>query len=458
MLPALHPCMMDLPLMNERRAAAENVCATLRARGFRALLAGGCVRDLLLNVGPKDFDVATNAKPHEVAAMFSRTVDVGAAFGVQIVLLPEGQFEVTTFRKDGPYEDGRHPSSVTFTDEIEDARRRDFTVNALFYDPVEHKVLDYVGGIEDLRAGLIRAVGPPRERFQEDHLRLLRAIRFAARLGYALEEETYRSIVDLAPLIKATSAERIRDEILKILTEGAAKRAFQLLDDTGLLEQILPEIEAMKGVSQPPEFHPEGDVFTHTLLMLDLLENPSPTLALGVLLHDVGKPATRTHTDRIRFNEHDKVGAEMARAICERLRLSRRQTERVVWLVSQHMRFEHIPEMRENKRKRTVRIEGFEELKELCRIDCLASHRRLDTVQWVDAYQARTPEETLRPEPLLSGRDLMALGYPPGPLFSKILKRVEDLQLDGQLISSEEARQFVLRQWPAPRPGRAKGP
>lgn len=443
--------------MNKRQAAAEQICSTLRRRGFRALLAGGCVRDMLLKTPPRDFDIATNARPFEVAQLFERTIDIGAAFGVQVVLLPEGPFEVTTFRKDGPYHDGRHPCSVAFTGEEEDARRRDFTINALFYDPVDRKVLDYVGGLDDLRTGLVRAVGVPRERFEEDHLRLLRAIRFAARLRYAIERETYQAIRESAPRITLTSAERIRDELLKMLTEGGTRRAFEMLDDTGLLHQILPEVSAMKGVAQPPEFHPEGDVFTHTLLMLDLLNHPSAALALGVLLHDAGKPATQTRTDRIRFNDHDKAGADIAREVCERLRLPRRDTERVVWLVAQHMRFQHIPKMRESKRKRTIRADGFEELKELCRIDCLASHGNLDTVVWVENYQAQLPPESLRPEPLVQGNDLIALGYPPGPLFSKILKHVEDLQLDGRLTTPDEARAFILAHWPRERQARDEG-
>lgn len=443
--------------MNKRQAAAEQICSTLRRHGFRALLAGGCVRDMLLKTPPRDFDIATNARPFEVAQLFERTIDIGAAFGVQVVLLPEGPFEVTTFRKDGPYHDGRHPCSVAFTGEEEDARRRDFTINALFYDPVDRKVLDYVGGLDDLRTGLVRAVGVPRERFEEDHLRLLRAIRFAARLRYAIERETYQAIRESAPRITSTSAERIRDELLKMLTEGGTRRAFEMLDDTGLLHQILPEVSAMKGVAQPPEFHPEGDVFTHTLLMLDLLNHPSAALALGVLLHDAGKPATQTRTDRIRFNDHDKAGAIIAREVCERLRLPRRDTERVVWLVAQHMRFQHIPKMRESKRKRTIRADGFEELKELCRIDCLASHGNLDTVVWVENYQAQLPPESLRPEPLVQGNDLIALGYPPGPLFSKILKHVEDLQLDGRLTTPDEARAFILAHWPRERQARDEG-
>lgn len=443
--------------MNKRQAAAEQICSTLRRRGFRALLAGGCVRDMLLKTPPRDFDIATNARPFEVAQLFERTIDIGAAFGVQVVLLPEGPFEVTTFRKDGPYHDGRHPCSVAFTGEEEDARRRDFTINALFYDPVDRKVLDYVGGLDDLRTGLVRAVGVPRERFEEDHLRLLRAIRFAARLGYAIERETYQAIRESAPRITSTSAERIRDELLKMLTEGGTRRAFEMLDDTGLLHQILPEVSAMKGVAQPPEFHPEGDVFTHTLLMLDLLNHPSAALALGVLLHDAGKPATQTRTDRIRFNDHDKAGADIAREVCERLRLPRRDTERVVWLVAQHMRFQHIPKMRESKRKRTIRADGFEELKELCRIDCLASHGNLDAIEWVENYQAQLPPESLRPEPLVQGNDLIALGYPPGPLFSKILKHVEDLQLDGRLTTPDEARAFILAHWPRERQARDEG-
>ncbi|MBI4559915.1 MAG: CCA tRNA nucleotidyltransferase, partial [Candidatus Hydrogenedentes bacterium] len=355
--------------MDDRRLAAEQICNTLASAGFRALLAGGCVRDLLLRVPPKDYDIATNARPAEVAALFDKTISVGAAFGVQVVVLPEGQFEVTTFRRDGPYLDGRRPAHIEFTDEQEDARRRDFTINALFFDPLVGNILDYVDGQKDIRDGIIRAVGDPGTRFTEDHLRLLRAVRFAARLHYQIHPDTLAAIRPMASLITRTSWERIRDELLMMLTEGQARRAFELLSETGLLEHVLPEVRRMEGVLQPEAFHPEGDVFEHTLLMLQQMRHPSPTLALGVLLHDVGKPLTQTFEDRIRFNNHDKVGARETEKICERLRLSNADGERVTWLVEQHMRLAAAPQMRESKLKRFVRAEGFPELLELCRLD-----------------------------------------------------------------------------------------
>ncbi len=436
-----------------RRAAALRICARLRKAGHRALLAGGCVRDELLGVTPKDYDVATDARPEQVAVLFERTVPIGAEFGVILVVFAEGLFEVTTFRRDGPYLDGRHPAGVEFCDEREDARRRDFTINALFLDPDretrgEDAVLDYVGGREDLKKGIVRAVGNPRARFEEDHLRLLRAVRFAARLGYAIDPATWDALCALALCVTTTSAERIRDELLKMLTEGAARRAFELLDASGLLKAVLPEISAMKGVEQPPEFHPEGDVFEHTLRMLDLLSSPTPTLALGALFHDVGKPFTQTFEDRIRFNNHEKCGAEIARAICRRLRLANDDTDRVTWLVDQHMRLAATPRMRESRRKRFVREEGFRELVELCRLDCLASHGDLETIAWVEDYLARLTPEAVRPPRLISGRDLIALGYRPGPLFTEILAAVEDAQLEDELHTPEEALAWTQARWP----------
>lgn len=430
------------------RAEAEAICAVLRAHGHRALLAGGCVRDFLLGVPPKDIDIATSARPEQVEALFEKTVNVGKAFGVIAVVRADAVFEVTTFRRDGPYLDGRHPSRVTFTDEIEDARRRDFTVNALFLDPETQGILDYVGGQADIERRLLRTVGDPYQRFQEDHLRLLRAVRFAARLGYTIEEETFAAIRALAPGIMATSAERIRDELLKILTEGAPRRGFELLDDTGLLAHVLPEIAAMKGVAQPEAYHPEGDVFVHTLLLLDKLVDPTPELALAALLHDVGKPPTQTFEDRIRFNYHEKVGAGMAESICRRLRLSRRTTDRVRWLVEQHMRLRWLPEMRESRRRRFVREEGFDELVELCRLDSLASHGDLSTIAWTETYLAQLLPEQVKPAPLLTGDDLIAMGYHPGPLFGEILAAVEDAQLEDRIQGRSDAESFVRTHWP----------
>lgn len=434
--------------MDDRRQAAERICATLARAGFRALLAGGCVRDVLLGRPPKDYDIVTDARPDQVAGLFERTVGVGAAFGVQLVVLPEGRFEVATFRRDGPYRDGRRPDSVTFCGEEEDARRRDFTINGMFLDPATGDLLDYVGGRADLGARIVRAIGDPAARFEEDHLRLLRAVRFAARLGYDIEPDTYEAMRIMAPRIRATSVERVRDELLLILTEDGTRRAFELLDETGLLREILPEVAAMKGVAQPPRFHPEGDVFTHTLMMFEHLERPSPALALGALLHDVGKPGTMTVTDRIRFNEHDKLGAELATDLCRRLRMPNDVTDRAAWLVANHMRVAMLPRMRESKRKRFVRTDGFSELLELCRADCLASHGDTTTLDWVRDYIAGTPPEVMRPAPLITGDDLIAMGYRPGRLFSEILSTVEDLQLEGRLKTTAGARRFVRRIWP----------
>lgn len=432
---------------DSHRAAAERICKALRYAGHRALFAGGCVRDMLLGVPAKDYDVATSARPEEVAALFEKTVPVGAAFGVSIVVLPEGQFEVTTFRTDGPYVDGRHPSYVEFGGEREDALRRDFTINAMFFDPETEQVVDFVNGREDLKARVIRTVGDPHRRFTEDHLRLLRAVRFAGRLGFRIEPRTFDAVREMAHLVTTTSAERIRDELTKILTEGGARRALELMDASGLLEQVLPEVARMKGVEQPPEFHPEGDVFTHTLLLADMLKGASPTLAFGALLHDVGKPATMTVEDRIRFNNHDKVGAEMSEVICKRLRMSNHDTERVVWLVDQHMRLAHAPQMRESKLKRFVREPGFAELLELGRLDCRASHGDTSTIDWIEQYVANLPPEAVRPAPVFTGDDLIAMGFSPGPLFKQILQAVEDVQLEGQILSKEDALEFVRSRW-----------
>ena len=436
--------------MADPRSGAERICATLDQAGFRALFAGGCVRDMLIEVPPKDYDIATDARPDDVAGIFEHTVPVGAAFGVTLVLLPEGAYEVATFRGDGPYPDGRHPSEVRFVDAEQDAHRRDFTINALFYDPLSDVVEDHVGGRRDLEARILRTVGEPRQRFGEDHLRLLRGVRFAARLGYTIEDATFRSMKELASLIRDVSAERVRDEILKMLTEGAARRAFELLDETALLEHVLPEVSRMKGVHQPPEFHPEGDVFEHTLLMLEQMREPTPPLALGVLLHDVGKPQTMSVEDRIRFNGHDREGTRIARDVCRRLRLPADDAARVVWLVAQHMRFAAIPAMRESKLKRFVRHEAFPDLLELCRLDCLASHMDMDTIEWARAYLAQLEPEEVHPTPLLTGTDLIAMGYRPGPRFGEILTALEDAQLENRVSNGEEARAFVRLHWPSP--------
>lgn len=433
----------------EKHAAALTVVRRLRAAGFEALLAGGCVRDMLLGVAPKDYDVATNARPDDVLALFDRTLTVGRSYGVIHVRAGDCFVETATFREDGPYADGRHPSRVTFSDAERDANRRDFTINAMFLDPESERLLDYVGGEADLRAGVLRAVGDAERRFREDHLRQLRAVRFAARLGFQIEPLTWSALTRLAPLCVQTSAERIRDELILMLTEGRARKAFELLDEAGMLAALLPEVDRLHGVAQPPEFHPEGDVWVHTLLLLEQLPpGCSPTLALAALLHDIGKPNTQTHDDRIRFNEHDALGADMTRAICERLRLPRSTTDQVVWLVRNHMRLAHMPRMRESKRRRLAREPGFAELVALCTLDIRASHGRLDLIDWIAAYLEEVPEEQRRPERLITGRDLIALGHTPGPLFTEILSAIEDAQLEGRVRTREEAVAMARRMWP----------
>ncbi len=435
--------------MDPKRQDAADIVRQLRAQGHQAYFVGGCVRDLVMRREPKDYDVATSATPDQVVKIFPDSLTVGAQFGVVIVVRDSANVEVATFRSDGRYTDGRHPTEVRYAQTPqEDVRRRDFTINGLLFDPVTEEVLDYVGGQGDIRSRRIRTIGDPTERFSEDRLRTLRAVRFAARFGFSLDPAAVEAIRWLAPEISDVSAERVRDEVLKILTEGAARRGFELLDSTGLLKEILPEIKALQGVKQPPEFHPEGDVWTHTLMMLESLRSPSATLALGVLLHDVGKPPTFTIRERIRFDNHVEVGARMAEAICARLRLSSREIERVVDLVRNHLRFKDFPRMRRSTQIRFLRLPGFEEHLELHRLDCLASHRDLTNYELARRMLEETPVEQIKPSPLLRGEDLIAEGYKPGPLFKKILQAVEDAQLEGKLASKEDAMRLVIEQFP----------
>lgn len=398
------------------------------------------MRDLLLGGVPKDFDVATSAPPDELLRLFPRADRVGAHFGVVLVHEDSAQIEVATFRSDLQYSDGRHPDGVRFeTDPRQDVLRRDFTINALLLDPETGEVLDYAGGQADLDARIIRAIGDPELRFREDHLRLLRAVRFAARLGFEIEPGTFAAISRLAPLIQSVSAERVRDEIGRILTEGGARRGFELLDATGLLQQILPEVAAMKGVAQPPEFHPEGDVWTHTLIMLEGLQEPSLTLALGVLLHDVGKPGTFRIAERIRFDGHVEKGIEIAHALLTRLRFSSQVMEGVEALIANHMKFMEVPRMRESTLKRFMRQPAFEEHMALHRLDCLSSHGGLDNYEFIRRKQEEVPPEELKPAPLVTGKDLIAEGYRPGPMFGIVLSEIEDAQLEGRVSNREEA-------------------
>lgn len=420
---------------------AIEIIRVLRNRRHKAYFVGGCVRDRLLGGNPKDYDIATNAHPDEVLRYFPNAEKVGAHFGVVLVRGGPGvHVEVATFRSDHSYSDGRRPDRVEFeTDPRQDVLRRDFTINALLEDPLTGEIFDYVGGRQDLRERIVRAIGDPVRRFGEDHLRMLRAVRFAARLGFEIEEQTLGAIRQLAPLIHSIAAERIRDELVRILTEGGARRGFELLDDSGLLAEILPEVKAMQGVAQPPQFHPEGDVWTHTLLMLDQLERPSPALAMGVLLHDVGKPPTFRVAERIRFDGHVEAGVEIGGRILERLKFSRGDSDRILALISNHMRFKDVQEMRDSTLKRFLRLPHFDEHLELNRLDCLSSNGRLDSWEFMNRKLATLPAEEVRPPRLLTGRDLIAEGFQPGPAFGKALEEVETAQLEGQIRTREEA-------------------
>jgi poly(A) polymerase len=445
------------PELSEARTIATAIAEKLRAHGHQAFFVGGCVRDIVRgaaggNHPPKDYDIATDALPEQVDRLFPHTLLVGAQFGVVMVVEGSHNVEVATFRNDGRYSDGRRPDTVRYThDPREDVQRRDFTVNGLLMDPASGEVLDYVGGRRDIEARIIRAIGEPAQRFQEDRLRMLRAVRFACTLDFDIEPQTFAPIAPLAPQIAFVSAERVRDELLRILTSGRARRGFELLDATGLLQHILPEVNAMKGVAQPPQFHPEGDVWTHTLLMLEMLPaDCSTTLAMGALLHDVGKPPTfRVAEDRIRFDQHVPVGTRMAEEITRRLRLSNEEQVQISALVANHLRWMDVREMRASTLKRFFRLEKFEEHLELHRLDCLASHRQLGNYEWVRAKLNETSAEDIRPVRLLSGEDLISIGYQPGSRFREILDAVEDAQLEGTLTSREAALEFVRQKFPA---------
>jgi poly(A) polymerase len=455
---------------------AISVIRTLRERGHKAYLVGGCVRDLLLGREPADYDVTTEAVPEEVMRIFPETYAVGVQFGVVLVPAPPRDaasnvsteeperrdvtcygsakanvVEVATFRCDIGYSDGRHPDEVRFSkDPREDVERRDFTINGLLLDPITNEVLDYVGGRKDLDAGIIRTIGDPERRFAEDKLRMLRAVRFAARFGYTIAPKTFEAIRKLASQIHQVSRERVRDELSKMLIEGHARQAFLLLDESGLLQEVLPEIAAMKGVEQPPQFHPEGDVFVHTLLLLDKLPHPCPvTLAWGALLHDVGKPSTfRIAPDRIRFDGHVDVGVKMAEELCERLRFSNDDTDQILALVDHHMRFAHVQQMKESTFKRFVRMPRFDEHLELHRMDCLSSHGNLTSYDFTREKMNAIPAAAMRPTPLITGDDLISSGYAPGPRFKEILSAIEDGQLEGRLRNKQEALAFVHSQFP----------
>jgi poly(A) polymerase len=452
--------------------SALEILATLRVSGYEAYLAGGCVRDLLLDREPEDYDVATSATPDVVLGLFPRTIAVGAHFGVVLVADevagpedsrgPEHPTEVATFRSDGVYSDGRHPDEVRYTTLAEeDVRRRDFTINGLLLDALRaadsfatpealrSAVIDHVGGLADLDAGVIRAIGQPERRFEEDQLRLLRAVRFAARFGFSIEPATHAAIRRHAARIHAVSRERVRDELTKMLTEGHARRAFELLDQTGLLAQVLPEVAAMKGVEQPPQFHPEGDVWIHTLLLLEQLQAGCPlTLAWGALLHDVGKPPTFRRAERIRFDGHVEVGVAMGAEICRRFRFSNDETRQILALIQNHMRFADAGRMKASTLKRFFRLESFDQHLALHRMDCLAASGNLDHWDFVRQGYEAMPEEAVRPRPLVTGRELIAAGYTPGPRFKEMLRMVEDAQLEGVIATPDEAMNLVGERFP----------
>jgi putative nucleotidyltransferase with HDIG domain len=436
---------------NPAHSAAAGIVARLRAAGYRAYFVGGCVRDLLLGREPKDFDVATGAPPDKVLTLFEKTFAVGAHFGVVLVASGEIVTEVATFRNDGAYSDGRRPDEVRFsTSPEEDAKRRDFTINGMMLDPVNGAVLDVVGGRRDLQAGLIRAIGDPGERFAEDKLRMLRAVRFAARFAFALDPATAKAVQRLAPDVIQVSRERVRDELTRMLTEGRARLAFELLDSTGLLSQVLPEVVRMQGVAQPPQYHPEGDVWVHTLLLLEGLPAGCPmTLAWAALLHDVGKPATfRVAPDRIRFDGHVEAGLCIAQDICRRLRFPNHETDQILALIANHMRFADVRKMKESTLKRFFRLEHFDQHLALHRLDCLASHGSLELYDFARERFETLPEEQVRPTLLVSGKDLIQAGYRPGPQFSKMLALAEDAQLEGTVRTREQALALIQDRWP----------
>jgi len=438
----------------EKRIAAEKIVSRLAERGHTALFAGGYVRDKLLgHAGSADIDIATSATPDEVMALFSSTIPVGAKFGVVIVVYSGIPFEVATFRADLGIGDGRHPESIAFADAREDALRRDFTINGMFYDPLTDRVIDYVSGEADLRLKIVRAIGDPKLRFREDYLRLLRAIRFAARFDFSIDSATLEAVIADAPGIAGVSAERIFSELDRMLRQPHPDRAFRLLLESGLLHHTLPEVDDLVGVEQPPEFHPEGDVFEHTIKALGLLDRadapaPSAILAWSVLLHDIGKKATMRRLDRIRFNNHDQVGADLSGLVLRRLRAPNELIDGVAACIGNHMNFMNVTAMRLSTLKKLLSRPTIADELELHRIDCLASHGNIDNFYFVKDRLAAFAQEVIKPAPLLRGADLLGLGYRPGPKMGEILREVYDLQLDETIRTRDEAVEYVKSRWP----------
>ncbi len=440
------------------REAALALARRLKQRGHEALFAGGCVRDRLLGHPPEDYDIATSAPPSEVLEIFPGSNEVGAHFGVVIAKHGGHHIEIATFRTDGSYRDGRRPESVTFSTPQEDARRRDFTINGLFEVPETGEVIDYVGGLPDLKAGIIRAIGEPKARFTEDGLRLLRAVRFAARIGFTIESDTDAALRDCAPLLDRISPERIRDEFSKILTSPRRRAGVEHLVDTELARHFIPELLPTIGCDQPPEWHPEGDVFTHTMIMLGMLPGDAPLeLCLATLLHDIAKPPCRTvdPDGRIRFNGHDSRGAEISETILRRLRYPNHVVDAVVAMVARHMQFMNVQKMRVAKLKRFMSSPGFAMELELHRVDCASSNGFTDNYEFLHAKAAEFAAEPLIPPPLVTGRDLIDMGLKPGPRFKEILDAIQTEQLEGG-ISDREGALELLRKLAAERPGQDK--
>jgi tRNA nucleotidyltransferase/poly(A) polymerase len=434
------------------RSTAIKVISKLTQAGHTALLAGGCVRDMLLGREAKDYDVATSATPEQVVRLFPGAQTVGAHFGVVIVRMDHQHVEVATFRSDGSYSDGRRPDSVTYSTPEHDAQRRDFTINGLFFDPLKEEVIDYVGGQADLRMGLLRAIGVAKDRFEEDHLRMLRAVRFATVLGFDIEHATWESICGLAPKIKSVSIERIREEFVKTMLHPNRVRGFDLLVNSGLMAQFLPEILVLQGCEQPPQFHPEGDVFIHTRLMLSLLPaEASLPLVMSVLLHDIAKPATQTRdadTGRIRFNGHDKLGAEMTGEIMRRMKFPNDVIEPTVVAVENHMVFKDVKKMRTAKLRRFMARPSFDDELALHRVDCLGSNGWLDNYEFLQAKRHELADEPMLPPRLITGADLIAQGWHAGKALGKLLTTLQTLQLEGTLKTKEEALAWVAEHAP----------
>ncbi len=443
------------PFPSELLDFAREVVVELRKAGHKAFCVGGCARDTLLGIEPKEYDITTSATPEEVSEIFPHTVPIGVSFGVILVITGKYQFEVATFRKDQSYTDGRHPDKVIYSsEEQEDVRRRDFTINGMLYDPIEEEVIDYVDGIRDIKSKIVQTIGDPYERFNEDKLRMMRAIRFSSRYNFELNLDTFQAIEKLAVDITQVSSERIRDEITKIITQSNPGHGLNMLSVSGLLKYILPDVEIMNGVEQPPEFHPEGDVFIHTCLVLDKLHKNqggvvSPELAIGALLHDVGKPPTFSVSDRIRFNGHDKLGADMSKKICRELKFSNKQIEVIYALIRDHLKFKDVFNMKKSTLKRFIGMPHFEEHMALHLADCQASHGLTAAYDFVMQKYNDFEEEEIKPAPLISGRELIEMGYKPGPLFSDILNFVEEAQLEGEITNTQEAIEAVLENYPS---------